>query len=103
MRKIVLAAAAAAMLAAGCGSSGTTHARPAASATAAAHASADCAKLTASAFPPATYDKLVIREVSRLAAGGNASAGQERKARAAIAREVRLACPQFAYLAKQER
>ena len=104
-RALTLIAVSALPLLAACGGS---HPKPAASPAAhsaspaaLSHASADCSKLAAAAFPPAAYDKLVIREVSRLAGGGNASAAQERKARATIASEIRAACPQFADLTRQ--
>jgi len=61
-------------------------------------AAADCSKLSAAAFPPAAYDQLVTTETGRIAGGGSATAAQTRKAKAALAAEIRGSCPQFAYL-----
>lgn len=103
-RALTLIAVSALPLLAACGGS---HPKPAASPAAhsaspaaLSHAAADCAKLSAAAFPPAAYDQLVTREVGRLASGGDASATQIRKAKAVIGREIQAACPQFADLPK---
>ena len=58
-----------------------------------------CSKLNASAFPPAAYDKLIIREVNRITRGGSASTGEVRTAKDTVAAEIKAACPQFTYLA----
>lgn len=61
----------------------------------ASHAAADCAKLSASPFPPAAYDQLLITEAGRITGGTSASPAQVRKAKATVAAEIRSSCPQF--------
>lgn len=61
-------------------------------------ATAICTKLSASAFPPAAYDELVIKEVNRITHGGSASTEDVHTAKATLAAEVKAACPQFSYL-----
>lgn len=101
MRSIVSIAvvlAAAATLSA-CASSPAPKAPPSPHAAAAAAAFPGCSKLAGSALPLAAYDQLVIAEAARLAPG----AGLDRRAKAVVAARVAASCPEFSYLAKQER
>jgi hypothetical protein len=75
-------------------------AQPVAAASPAPGAAA-CARLGASAFPPATYDNLVISQIDLITGNGDASKADIRAAKATVAGWVRNSCPQFAYLTRR--